>query len=86
MTPKTPKWSASLQAQTRSALDEPGPGNFNPSTGSMHFKSHNKQHPYARITLQDLLADKLVLRNEQGEVVACFQNADELIAAGWALD
>lgn len=80
------QWSASLQQQTRTAIASLDLSCFNPLTGCMHFKSHNKLAPYGRITAKDLSDGRLLLRDEQGTGIVEFSNVDELLAAGWAVD
>lgn len=74
------QWSDRLIEETRSALD-----NW-PVTplGALHMK--NIHGGYGKMLLEDLLADKLLIKDKKSDADFLFSSVDELIAAGWAID
>jgi CTP:phosphocholine cytidylyltransferase-like protein len=77
----TNTWSEALIARTYDILRDK---NFMPFSDKMHLKNFNGQ--YAIIHLKDLLADNFILENAKTKEKTIFQNVDELVAAGWAVD
>ena len=73
-------WSEGLQQQTRAAISEM---RINPD-GKLHFKNHSKSGAF--ITAQDLMRGKLSLTDKENGRVSEFADADDLLAAGWAID
>ena len=80
MNNETNVWSKNLQQQTREAIrDMP----INPD-GKLHFKNRDKRSAY--MTVQDVLCGKLSLADKESGQVSEYADADELLAAGWAID
>lgn len=80
MNNETKTWSEGLQQETRDAVSEM---RINPD-GKLHFKNKHKGHAY--MSAQDLMSAKLSLMNtESGEVID-FEDMEELLTAGWAVD
>ncbi len=73
-------WSETLQQQTREAVE----GIQIMPDGLLHFK--HKTLGYAASGIEDFVRDGIVLRAKKGEEAYTFANANELIAAGWAID
>lgn len=81
MNNETNTWSEGLQQLTRKAIRDM---DVSPYDGNLHFKHHGKGHAF--ITAQDLICGKLSLTDKQSGQVFEFENTDELLAAGWAVD
>ena len=74
------QWSDRLIEETRSALDNL----VVTPLGVLHMK--NIHGGYGKMLLDDLVADKLLIRDKKTDVDFLFSSVDELIAAGWAID
>lgn len=74
------KWSDRLIAETRAALED---GAVTP-LGVLHMKNLNGR--YGKIQFDDLVAGRLLIRDKKSEAEYLYASADELIAAGWAID
>ena len=74
------RWSDKLTEETRAALEN---GIITPQ-GVLHMKNINGR--YGRILFEDLVADKLLIREKRTEAEYLYATADELISAGWAID
>ena len=73
-------WSASLQQQTRHAIEEM------PLTpdGRLHFK--HATLGYASTALENLFNSRLLLRSKTGGGDWLFEDVEALLQAGWAVD
>lgn len=74
------KWSDRLIEETRAAL---GSWVVTPR-GDLHMKNLNGS--YGKALLDDLVADKLLIKDKKSEAEYFYASADELITAGWAFD
>lgn len=74
------KWSDRLIAETRAALEN---GVVTP-LGVLHMKNLNGR--YGKIQFDDLVAGRLHIKDKKSEAEYLYASADELIAAGWAID
>lgn len=74
------KWSDRLIEGSRAALKE---WIYTPQ-GALHMKNLNGR--YGKIFLEDLVADKLLIKDKKSEAEYHYASADELITAGWAID
>lgn len=74
------KWSDRLIEETRAALED---WVVTP-LGVLHMKNLNGS--YGKILLEDLVVDKLLIKDKKSEAEYLYASADELIAAGWAID
>lgn len=74
------KWSDSLQQQTRNAIKQI------PITpdGNLHFKHATQGYAYA--TTIELCQDILILHTKIDDKAHQFNNVDDLLHAGWAID
>lgn len=73
-------WSDSLRQQTRQAIEEI---RLTPD-GHLHFKHSTLGYAYA--TLDELIQERLVLHPKAGGEVYPFDDVDDLLQAGWAVD
>jgi len=76
-----PDWSDSLKGQTRSALED---CLVNPLTACIHLKSRNGA--FGRIELNDAISRQYRITDEQGHLLARFDDVESLIKAGWVID
>lgn len=76
----TKQWSDRLIEETRSALDDWATAPLS----ALHMK--NIHGGYGKILLEDLVADKLLIKDKKSDADFLFSSVDELIAAGWAID
>lgn len=74
------RWSDKLTEETRAALKN---GIVTPQ-GVLHMKNINGR--YGRILFEDLVADKLLIRDKKSEAEYLYASVDELISVGWAID
>ena len=74
------KWSDRLIAETRAAFE----GCVVTPLGALHMKNLNGS--YGKILFEDLIADKLLIKDKKTEAEYFYASADELIAAGWVID
>ncbi|MFA6920268.1 MAG: hypothetical protein WC216_00350 [Gallionella sp.] len=74
------QWSDRLIEETRSALDD---WPVTPQ-GVLHMK--NIHGDYGKMLLEDLVADKLLIKDKKSDAEFLFSSVDELIAAGWVID
>lgn len=73
-------WSDTLIEQTRAVLDL----DFSPFGDFVNMKNINGS--YGQISLKDLLERKFMIQDRETNAKYIFGTADELIAAGWAID
>lgn len=73
-------WSASLQQQTRDAIDEMRVA----PDGALHLK-HNALG-YGSITMESLASKSFVLRSKKIDTDIRFDDVQALLDAGWAID
>lgn len=78
--PPRKQWSDRLIEETRSALDDLAATPL----GVLHMK--NIHGGYGKMLLEDLVADKLLVKDKKSDAEFLFSSVDELIAAGWAID
>lgn len=78
---ETNKWSESAIAKTYEILRDK---NLPLISDKIYLKNINRQ--YAIISLGDVLADNFTLENADTKEKITFQNIEELIEAGWAVD
>lgn len=74
------RWSDKLTEETRAALEN---WVVTPQ-GVLHMKNINGR--YGRILFEDLVADKLLIRDKKSEAEYLYASVDELISVGWAID
>lgn len=74
------RWSDKLTEETRAALEN---WVVTPQ-GALHMKNINGR--YGRILFEDLVADKLLIKDKKSEAEYLYASADEMIVAGWAID
>jgi hypothetical protein len=74
-------WTERTRQLTRELFQEMS---INPITHSLHFKHRDGR--YARIRLDDLLAQRATLVIVPGQEVIIFENIESLIDAGWVVD
>lgn len=79
--PDTNDWSDDLKAQTRDAIEG---GMFVTRDGRLYLK--HVTSGFGIMTEDDLLSGVLRVVNVRTGAETTFASADELIAAGWALD
>jgi hypothetical protein len=80
MTSNLSPWSASLQEQTREAIDEMRVA----PDGMLHLK--HKALGYGSITMESLASESLVLRSKNTDTDIRFDDVQALLDAGWAID
>jgi hypothetical protein len=73
-------WSASLQQQTRDAIDEMRVA----PDGALHLK--HKALGYGSISMESLASESLVLRSKKTDTDIRFDDVQTLLDAGWAID
>lgn len=81
------QWSDRLIEETRSALDDLAATPL----GVLHMKNihggyKNIHGGYGKMLLEDLVADKLLIKDKKTDAEYHFKTVNELIAAGWAID
>lgn len=73
-------WSDRLIEETRAAFEDWVVAPL----GILHMKNLNGS--YGKIFMKDLVDDKLLIKDKKSEAEYLYASADELIAAGWAID
>lgn len=74
-------WSPSLTQRTREAVSDIS---VSPLDGKLHLKNLNGS--YATISAENLLISNMELIIKGDAQVVRFENIDELLLAGWAID
>lgn len=80
MTTTPTPWSASLQEQTREAIDEMRVA----PDGMLHLK--HKTLGYGSITMESLASESLVLHSKKTDTDIRLDDVQTLLDAGWAID
>lgn len=73
-------WSDGLIEETREVLN----CQFLPFSDFIYFK--NIDGAYGKISLDNLVAGKLIIQDKPTNIETTYNTHDELIAAGWAID
>lgn len=81
MTQPPEQWSQTLKAKTREALGELA---FAPPGDAVCLKHVDGR--FGVIAVSDLLGKRLKIIDRETDAETTFTDADELVAAGWALD
>lgn len=74
------RWSETLRQQTRTALEQLVVS----ADGYIHFK--HQLLGFATSAIEDLVYGRMVLKGKVDGKEYLFQNADDLLQAGWAID